>query len=133
MTAVTSKRSNAPTAVDKDVSERIRSIRLQKGLSQADVASAIGIVHQQYHKYESGLNRFSAGMMVKIAEVLDCMVEDLFPPTLRGNKTLDSEQRIDVLKQELVQLVLDSSSEAQLIALRTILLDLSSKAKREAA
>ncbi|MGH1422103.1 MAG: helix-turn-helix domain-containing protein [Hyphomonas sp.] len=133
MTSVTSKRSSAPTTVDKDVSERIRSIRLQKGMSQADVAAGLGIVHQQYHKYESGLNRFSAGMMVKIAESLDCMVADLFPPTLRGSKTLESEQRVDVLKQELVKLVLDTTSEAQLIALRTILLDLANSSKRAAA
>lgn len=133
MTAVTSKRSSEPTTVDKNVSERIRSIRLQKGMSQADVAGTLGIVHQQYHKYESGLNRFSAGMMVKIAEALDCMVEDLFPPTLRGTKNLESEQRVDVLKQELVKLVLDTSSEAQLVALRTLLLDLANTSKRAAA
>lgn len=132
MTAVTSKRSNAPTTVDKDVSERIRSIRLQKGKSQADVAGHIGIVHQQYHKYESGLNRFSAGMMVKIAEALDCMVDDLFPPSLRGSSTLDSDQRVDVLKQELVKLVLDTKSESQLIALRTLLLDLAEVSKEAA-
>jgi transcriptional regulator with XRE-family HTH domain len=132
MTAVKSRRSSAPTTVDKEVSERIRSIRLQKGKSQADVAGHIGIVHQQYHKYESGLNRVSAGMLVKIADCLDCKVEDLIPPALRGSTSLESDFRMDVLKQELITLIMDSQSESQLIAFRTLFQDLAQRTMQAA-
>lgn len=117
------KRSSAPTPIDLQIINRIRSIRLQSGLSQGDVAKHLGIVHQQYHKYESGLNRVSAGMLVKLAEVLKCQVTDLIPPEMNNCGQIAPEMRIDVLKQELVDLVLDCGCERKLIAIRTLLVE----------
>lgn len=117
------KRSSAPTSLDIQVVERIKSLRVQRGLSQSSVAEHLGIVHQQYHKYESGLNRVSAGMLIKLAEVLDCHVADLIPPDMRGSGNMEADIRMDVLKQELVNLILDCASEQKLAAMRTLLVE----------
>lgn len=122
MTAA-AKRSNAPTDLDLQISDRVRSLRTQRGLRQRDVAAHLGIVHQQYHKYESGLNRISAGMLVRLAEILDCKTSDLFPPQLRGIENLDNPVKMDLIRQELIELILDCPSENRLIAIRTLLVD----------
>ncbi|MEM9670102.1 MAG: helix-turn-helix transcriptional regulator [Pseudomonadota bacterium] len=120
--AAQSKRSSAPTQLDLRVSERVRALRTQRGLSQGAVASHLGIVHQQYHKYEAGLNRLSAGMLIRIAEVLECTVADLIPPEMRGTGDLGDSIRIDMIKQELVDYILQCGSETRLLAIRTLLM-----------
>lgn len=40
------------------------------GLSQQQLASLIGVTYQQAHKYETGVNRVSAGRLFRIAEAL---------------------------------------------------------------
>lgn len=123
MSSQSVKRPSAPTSLDVQVSDRIKSIRVLKGLSQGDVASKLNIVHQQYHKYEAGVVRPSAGFLIKIASVFDCSVEELFPPGLRGEHKIEYETRVDVLKQELVSLIMNSDNEEKLIALRTLLIN----------
>jgi transcriptional regulator with XRE-family HTH domain len=117
------KRPSAPTSLDTQVSDRIKSIRVLKGLSQGAVAERLGIVHQQYHKYEAGVVRPSAGFLVKIADIFDCSVGELFPPDLRGEQSIESDTRMDVLKQELVSLIMSNADEKKLIALRTLLIN----------
>lgn len=123
MQSTQTKRPSAPTSLDTQVSERIKSIRVLNGLSQSAVAVKLGIVHQQYHKYEAGVVRPSASFLIKIAEVFDCSVGELFPPELRGEGKIALETRIDVLKQELVSLIMDSDSEDKLVALRTLMIN----------
>ena len=117
------KRPSAPTSLDVQVSDRIKSLRVTKGLSQGAVAEKLGIVHQQYHKYEAGVVRPSAGFLIKVADIFDCAVGDLFPPELRGEDKIELETRIDVLKQELVSLIMNTDNEDKLIALRTLLIN----------
>jgi transcriptional regulator with XRE-family HTH domain len=40
------------------------------GLSQQQLARAVGVTYQQAHKYERGLNRVSAGRLFEIAKAL---------------------------------------------------------------
>ena len=114
-------RSNAPTDLDQLVSKRIRMIRMQRGMTLKDVASELGIVFQQLHKYEAGLLRVSAGMLASLARIFNCDVADLFPPELKVDQSLDPDVRIDLLKQDVVNLVLESGSETTLLALKTLL------------
>ncbi|MDF3809290.1 MULTISPECIES: helix-turn-helix domain-containing protein [Rhodopseudomonas] len=65
------------TPEDLAVARRIKSARLQQGVSQENVAEALGITFQQIQKYETGANRVSAGRIVMIARALDCPVTDL--------------------------------------------------------
>lgn len=59
--------------VDRQVGERIRRRRILLGLTQDQVADALGISYQQIQKYETGANRISAGRLAQIAEVLEVL------------------------------------------------------------
>ena len=56
------------------IGRRIRERRLMLGLSQQQLAAMIGVTYQQAHKYETGLNRVSAGRLFRIAEALQVPV-----------------------------------------------------------
>lgn len=59
---------------DAHIGRRIRERRLMLGLSQQQLAKTIGVTYQQAHKYETGVNRVSAGRLFRIAEALDAPV-----------------------------------------------------------
>ena len=61
-------------AEDIEIGRKIRALRLERGLSQSDLADGIGLTFQQVQKYEKGTNRVSAGRLHKIAELLNTPV-----------------------------------------------------------
>jgi len=63
--------------LDVAVGTRIRQRRRWLGLSQTDLAIALGITFQQVQKYEKGSNRISASMLVKAAARLETTVSAL--------------------------------------------------------
>lgn len=68
------------------------------GLTQQEMAKLIGVTFQQAHKYETGMNRISAGRLFQIAQALDVSVTYFF-------QGLDDD-RADALPQ-LERLMLD--------------------------
>jgi transcriptional regulator with XRE-family HTH domain len=56
--------------VDLHVAGRIRRRRLMLGLTQQDLAALLGVTFQQAHKYETGVNRVTAGRLHGIAGAL---------------------------------------------------------------
>lgn len=66
------------TVSDAIVSANIRRIRVARGISQEAMGAALGVTFQQFHKYEKGANRVSAGKLVLIARTLKCDVAELF-------------------------------------------------------
>jgi transcriptional regulator with XRE-family HTH domain len=60
-------------------------------VSQEDLGAALGITFQQIQKYEKGVNRLSAAMMVQIAAVLKVDVQYFFdeiPTGVKNNKEI---------------------------------------------
>jgi transcriptional regulator with XRE-family HTH domain len=53
--------------VDVHVGTRVKSRRLQLGLTQGELADQVGITFQQLQKYESGVNRISSSRLSQIA------------------------------------------------------------------
>jgi transcriptional regulator with XRE-family HTH domain len=78
----------APDAVDKQVGVRVRMRRLTLGMSQQELAAALGVSFQQVQKYEKGVNRIGAGRLQKIADVLQVPITFFYEalPTLRQSK-----------------------------------------------
>jgi len=66
---------------DVALGERIRGLRRRRGLTQADLATEVGVTFQQIQKYERGANRVSASMLGKIARALESSMADLFDET----------------------------------------------------
>jgi transcriptional regulator with XRE-family HTH domain len=64
--------------VDRYVSLRIRQRRIMLGLTQQQMAELIGVTYQQAHKYETGINRISAGRLYQIARALGVDISYFF-------------------------------------------------------
>jgi transcriptional regulator with XRE-family HTH domain len=55
---------------DIAIARRVRTLRLERGLSQNALARQTGVSFQQFQKYEKGDNRISAGRLQRIALAL---------------------------------------------------------------
>jgi transcriptional regulator with XRE-family HTH domain len=62
------KRSGDPR--DVEIGKRIRALRLERGLSQTELGTALDVTFQQVQKYEKGSNRVAAGRLHRVAEAL---------------------------------------------------------------
>lgn len=60
--------------VDVHIGQRVRHRRWLSGMTQQQLADAVGIRFQQIQKYESGANRISASRLWSIARAMDVPV-----------------------------------------------------------
>ncbi|HZD92441.1 MAG TPA: helix-turn-helix transcriptional regulator [Pseudolabrys sp.] len=67
-----------PDPIDVLVGNNIRILRLEKGLSQGDLAGRLGITFQQVQKYEKGINRIGSGRLARLSQVLGVSVGRFF-------------------------------------------------------
>ncbi|HDO1358303.1 helix-turn-helix domain-containing protein [Aeromonas jandaei] len=63
------------TEVDVLLGKRIQLRRKELGVSAAQLAEALGFSQQQLSRYERGLNRISATLLVDLAGLLDTPAE----------------------------------------------------------
>jgi len=68
----------APYYVDAFVGQKIRTRRVSLGLTQQDLATALGITFQQVQKYENGKNRVSASTLFRLSFALGVGVSHFF-------------------------------------------------------
>jgi transcriptional regulator with XRE-family HTH domain len=64
---------------DLAVAARVRTCRIEAGLTQQQFAQCLGISYQQVFRYETGENRISGGVLLRMARTLGRPVGDLFP------------------------------------------------------
>lgn len=89
-------------AVDLHLGKRLRRRRRLLGLTQQQLAEAVGIRFQQIQKYECGANRISASRLFELSEALHVPVQYFYDglgsdaDEMRG----DSELSPDVLSQK---------------------------------
>ena len=67
-----------PSSIDVAVGRNVRIWRMARGMSQAQLASRLGVTFQQLQKYEVGANRIGTGRLVKVAAVLGIPIATLF-------------------------------------------------------
>jgi transcriptional regulator with XRE-family HTH domain len=92
--------------------ERLKALRLEKGLSQGELAEMVGGDGRQISRYENGHITPSAEVLAKLAQALDCSVdyllfehaprrpltvEDGFANRLHDLKLLSEEDKASVL------------------------------------
>ncbi len=58
----------------------LRNQRIQKGLSQAEVAIAIGLDQSSYSRIESDQSEPKAGTLLKLAKFYQVDISTLYPP-----------------------------------------------------
>ena len=64
--------------IDNRIGQHIREIRESQFLSRKEVASRLGITHQQLHKYEAGLNRIAASRLMALCTALGLAITQFF-------------------------------------------------------
>ncbi len=67
-----------PDPTDTHVGNRVRMRRLMLGMSQTDLANAVGLTFQQIQKYEKGKNRISASRLQQMSSVLQVPIPFFF-------------------------------------------------------
>ncbi len=67
-----------PHPVDVHVGARVRQRRVLQGMTQTDLANALGLTFQQVQKYENGRNRISASRLFELSQVLDVPIQYFF-------------------------------------------------------
>ena len=74
--------NGAPEAVDVHIGRRVRERRTLLGISQTELAEALGLTFQQVQKYERGANRISAGRLHFISDILGVPINYFFDEIL---------------------------------------------------
>ena len=57
--------------------EGLRKIRVQKGMTQAEMAQSLGIARNTFSQYECGKREPKIAVMKKMAELLGCTVDEI--------------------------------------------------------
>jgi transcriptional regulator with XRE-family HTH domain len=73
-----------PDPIDCLVGNNVRILRLERGLSQSDLAGRLGITFQQIQKYEKGINRIGSGRLARLSQVLGVSVARFFQGSEAG-------------------------------------------------
>lgn len=77
--------------VDQLVGEHIRTRRTELGLTQEQLAAALGVSYQQIQKYETGANRISAGRLFEIARHLGAELDYFFANATEETALVEGE------------------------------------------
>jgi len=63
---------------DIEVGRRIRARRIERQMSQTELAYRLGLTFQQVQKYEKGTNRVAVGRLQRIAKILEAPIQYFF-------------------------------------------------------
>src|SRR5215813_8439636 len=85
---------------DAEIGQRVRALRLQRGLSQTELGNLISVTFQQVQKYEKGANRISAGRLQRIAEVLGVPVAHFFGAPEQRQGSNGAGRDVELLQTE---------------------------------
>jgi transcriptional regulator with XRE-family HTH domain len=102
----------AANAIDRKLGQRVRSRRLEIGMSQERLAELLGVTFQQVQKYEKGVNRIAASRLHDIAAALEMPVARFFEGLAGGRAAGGAEASKDYADDPLA-----TPEGAQLIAL----------------
>jgi transcriptional regulator with XRE-family HTH domain len=82
--------------IDHHVADRLRRRRVELGLTQQQLAGAVGLSYQQIQKYETAVNRIGAGRLFCIALALEVRTSYFFAGLSEGQ--LLEDRAIDALR-----------------------------------
>jgi DNA-binding XRE family transcriptional regulator len=79
-------KEEGPHPVDTHVGAKVKARRLMLGLSQEELANAIGLTFQQVQKYERGTNRISVSRLMDICKAMRTPVDYFLDGCTGGRK-----------------------------------------------
>jgi transcriptional regulator with XRE-family HTH domain len=93
--------SRATGSLDIYFGEKLRARRMMMvpKVRQQDLGAALGVSFQQVQKYEKGVNRLSAALMVRIAQVLKVDIQYFFdglPTSVKNYREFKTPVLVDM-------------------------------------
>lgn len=94
--------------IDRELGERLRQLRIQRGLSQENLGKMVGLSFQQIQKYEKGVNGLSVGMLQLCATSLGVTIHyflstnetEGFPLAVSRRKLLALMKALQLLEKD---------------------------------
>lgn len=80
------------------ISDRLRLVRKQQGLSQAEIAEKLGITTRTYQNYEQGVTKLPAEELYKLVLLFGISADDFFGIE---HKDIPVQQALGDLRQEM--------------------------------
>lgn len=99
MIEVKKENKNCANSTDKLLGQRVRTMRVLRNRSQAQLADGLGVTFQQIQKYEKGLNRISASRLLDIANILETNINYFFQGLSNEDTFLEKKLRLRDKKQ----------------------------------
>lgn len=81
--------------------ENLKTLRKDRGFSQAQMAARLNVVRQTVSKWENGLSVPDAELIMEIAEVLDVSVSDLLGTNIEPE---EKDNSLEMIASELAKL-----------------------------
>lgn len=100
----------AANAIDRKVGQKVRTRRLEIGMSQERLAELLGVTFQQVQKYEKGVNRIAVSRLWDISVALELPVGRFF-------EGLATARGVAEPRQEFVDDALATPEGSQLMAM----------------
>ena len=89
------------------IGRRIKTLRMSRGVSQSDLATAIDMSQTNLSNVESGRTASTVQVLIKISRVLNCKLADFFAdidnaqenePKVEVPKSIELEDAVKILK-----------------------------------
>lgn len=90
--------------------ERLKELRIQRGLYQKDVATKLGVDRTTYVKYENGRSEPNHEMLQKLADIFETTTDYLLGRT-DEKKTASNELSLSTEQQDLITSVSELPAE----------------------
>jgi transcriptional regulator with XRE-family HTH domain len=94
MTSEEDKSPRRVHEVDRHVGAFVRATRKAIGVSQAELANALGVTFQQIQKYEDGSNRLSSSRLLDISRRLNAPLGSFFVGLDEPQANLGAQNRV---------------------------------------
>lgn len=114
-----SRGTRSPTDTDITVGANLRQRRHERGITLHQLAELAGISHQQLQKYETGVNRISAGMLPVFAEALGVELMELYRDA--GDAGQPRKTKADRLREDCELVLRRVKSEEELAKVLRVL------------
>lgn len=102
------------------LSENIKNLRKEKGMSQEELAVKLNVVRQTVSKWEQNLSVPDSEMLIKIAEVFEVSVSRLLGETVEENDTKTELEKISQKLENLNVMMAERNQKSRRIWLTVI-------------
>lgn len=102
------------------LSENIKVLRKEKGMSQEELAMKLNVVRQTISKWEQNLSVPDSEMLIKLADIFDVSVSDLLGETVEENNTKTELEKISQKLENLNSMMAERNMRSRRVWLTVI-------------